>query len=94
MQEPMKPRLMQILREKQEAWDYVLSDALLSEYGKSGDYWKLVIRFWMTELATGGLFEIIDAKADEDKYYSDDKIVYKYSLSDYGIDTLEYFQLE
>jgi hypothetical protein len=81
---PMKSRLVQILSEQKEAWDYELITKLLAEYGKSGDYWKWMARFWMAELSCGGIFSIVDVAADDGKRFEKGKVLYRYSLTDFG----------
>ncbi|WP_406655822.1 hypothetical protein V7O62_08400 [Methanolobus sp. ZRKC2] len=81
---PMKSRLVQILSEQKEAWDYELVTKLLAEYGKSGDYWKWMARFWMAELSCGGIFNIVDIAADDGKHFESGKVLYRYNLTDFG----------
>ncbi|OPY19618.1 MAG: hypothetical protein A4E24_01563 [Methanomethylovorans sp. PtaU1.Bin093] len=81
---PMKSRLAQILYEQKEAWDYELISKLLSEYGKSGDYWKWMARFWMAEFSCGGIFNIVDVAADDGKHFAKGKVLYRYNLTDFG----------
>lgn len=81
---PMKSRLVQLLSEENMAWDYELITTLLAEYGKSGDYWKWMARFWMAELSCGGIFNIEEVDADDGKRFAKGKVLYKYSLTDFG----------
>ncbi|WP_440951470.1 hypothetical protein [Methanococcoides sp. FTZ1] len=81
---PMKTRLVQILYETGEGWDYELISKLLAEYGKSGDYWKWMARFWMTELTAGGIFTVKDVAADDGSHFASGKVLYQYEMSDFG----------
>ncbi|MEL4305260.1 hypothetical protein [Methanococcoides sp. LMO-2] len=89
MRLPMKSRLIQLLYEKGEAWDFELTNSLLIEYGKSGDYWKWMARFWMTELAAGGILNIVDVEADDGSHFANDKVLYRYNLTDFGKSRVE-----
>ncbi|MCQ6963790.1 hypothetical protein PV02_12070 [Methanolobus chelungpuianus] len=80
----MKTRLIQLLNEGGESWDYELIDKLLAEYGKSGDYWKWMVRFWMVELSCGGIFNIVKAEADDGSHFAKGKVLYRYDISDFG----------
>lgn len=86
---PMKSRLVQLLYQQKEAWDYELIGKLLPEYGKNSDYWKWMARFWMTELSCGGIFSIVDAKADDGSRFAKGKVLYRYSISDFGKSRVE-----
>lgn len=86
---PMKSRLVQILYEQKEAWDYELIANLLAEYKKSGDYWNWMTRFWMVELSCGGIFNIVDVAADDGKHFAKGKVLYRYNLSDFGKSRVE-----
>lgn len=41
-------------------------------------------RFWMAELSCGGIFSIVDVAADDGKRFEKGKVLYRYSLTDFG----------
>jgi hypothetical protein len=80
----MKTRLVKMLYDRGEAWDYELVDDLKNLYGKSGKYWTWVIRYWTMELSSSSIFKTIDAKIDDGSHFKEGKVVYKLGMSSLG----------
>lgn len=80
----IKGRILQLLKERNELWDYEICEFIMSEYAMKGDYWRGVMRVHLIDLLSGGLVEGVEEALDEKEYFGKDKLVFKYRITDFG----------
>jgi hypothetical protein len=83
----MKGRLLQILAEGGEHWDYEIATQLLREYEmENSAYWHDQIRLELADLQSSGLIAVNEAQdtIDPDKTFGREKLVRLYSLTPFG----------
>jgi len=81
----MKGRLLQILQTEGAKWDYELAELLNAEYGGlEGEYWYGNNRVTLADLYSGGLIDAIEETIDPSKSFGKEKILLKYSLTEFG----------
>ena len=86
MELPIKSALFMVYHDGEAFWDYEAVDKILEKYGCNTQYWRLVLRFNLMELAAGGLLEVVDEKMDDDGYFDKEKAVCKYKITEFGLD--------
>ncbi len=65
-------------------WDHQAVSKLLSEEGLSSEYWKLVARAWLKEMAGGGIIESVEESINQGSYFGKDKVEYRYRITPLG----------
>lgn len=80
----MKGRMLQLLAERGPMWDYEIRDAVLSEYGVSGDYWYGTVRLTLTDLYSSGLLDELETTIDPAKSSGEEKLLFRFTLNDFG----------
>jgi len=84
----MKGYVLQLLQ-KAEMWDYEVVEAVMAEYGVSGEYWFGTVRLTLTDLYSGGLLNEVTTTVDPDKSFGQEKVLVKYALNDFGRTRME-----
>lgn len=80
----IKGRLLQLLDEGPK-WDYELAARISEEYAEAqGEYWADTIRLNLADLHSGGLIYHQDETVDPSKSFGQEKILFQFSLSDFG----------
>ena len=72
------------LSKHQSSWDRELIFKALDEYGLSGKYWINNFSVTLNELAAAGLIKRIDSELNDDSFISSGRLMFKYSLTDFG----------
>jgi len=67
-----------------DQWDYEAVDALLEKEGVKSDYARWTARFWLMEMLSGGLLEIVEEEVDTGSHFGEGKVVSKYRITEYG----------
>lgn len=80
----MKGYILRLLADRGQMWDDEIVDTVCAEYGLSGDYWTGTIRLTLTDLYSGGLLDELDATVDPSRTGGVEKILFKYSVNDFG----------
>jgi hypothetical protein len=80
----MKGRMLQLLAERGPMWDYDIADAVLQEYGLSGDYWFGTVRLTLADLFSSGLLDEVETTVDPAKSRGEEKLLFKFGLNDFG----------
>lgn len=79
----MKGYVLQLLHRQGVLWDHEVVDAVMREYGYSGEYWNGTIRVTLTDLYSSGLLQQLDTTIDPEKP-GGDRVQFKYGLTDFG----------
>lgn len=88
MKYPTKTILLKSFEDKDQ-WDYEAVEALMKSEGTTSDYFKWTARFWMMEMLSGGLLEIVEEAVDDGSHFGEGKIVSKYRITDYARSRLD-----
>lgn len=80
----MKGYMLELLGSRGAMWDYDIADAVMHEYGVSGDYWYGTVRLTLTDLFSSGLLDELDTTIDPEKSFGEEKLLFKFQLSDFG----------
>lgn len=82
----MKGRILQLINAKQDAgiWDWQVTDALMSEFGLSGAYWRGNTRVTLTDLFSSGIIESVEEKLDDEAYFGAGRVLFKFRVNDFG----------
>ena len=85
----IKGYILQTLQRQQEGmWDYQIAEQVLNEYGLRGDYWKGNVRLALTDLHAGGLLEELDQALDDGSHFGNDKVLFKFRVSPFGLERM------
>ena len=80
----IKGRLLQLLAERSR-WDYELAARIAEEYPEArGEYWADTVRLNLADLHSGGLIYHEDETIDPTKSYGREKILFRFTLSEFG----------
>ncbi|WP_152207987.1 hypothetical protein [Marinobacter changyiensis] len=82
----MKGRILQLIsaRHDEGVWDWELTDALMSEYGLAGPYWRGNTRVTLTDLFSTGIIESVEEKLDDQGYFGVGRVLFKFRLNAFG----------
>jgi hypothetical protein len=82
----MKGRILQLINDRQDIgiWDWQVTDALMSEYGLSGAYWRGTTRVTLADLFSSGIIESVEEQLDEQAYFGAGRVLFKFRLTDFG----------
>ena len=81
----IKGRLLQLLAERGAQWDYELFEEIAREYPEvQGEYWYDTIRLELADLYSSGITTEVDEKLDPSKSFGNEKILFKFDLTDFG----------
>ena len=82
----MKGRILQLIHDRQHGgiWDWQISDAVMSEYGLSGAYWRGNTRVTLTDLFSSGIIESVEEELDHQAYFGAGRVLFKFKLNDFG----------
>jgi len=81
---PIKFRILEILLDGKERWNYEIVSKIQEEYNMQGDYNRDSINFDIIELASGGMLKDVEQKVDEKGIYKKDFLLHKYVITDFG----------
>ena len=86
----MKGYVLRLLADAAEAglWDHEIMQALFSEYGRAGAYWKGEVRATLADLYAGALVEELEDALDDGRFFGKDKILMKFKLSPLGAERM------
>lgn len=73
------------LSRRDAAWDHEVVARALAEYGLSGRHSVNSLRIALEELAAAGLIERIDERLDDGSHVEAGKVLFRYRLTDFGI---------
>ncbi|WP_338923292.1 hypothetical protein V0M98_14990 [Pseudomonas silesiensis] len=82
----MKGRILQLINDQQDVgiWDWQITDALMSEYGISGAYWRGNTRVTLTDLFSSGIIESVEEKLDDQAYFGAGRVLFKFRVNEFG----------
>ncbi|VVN89029.1 hypothetical protein [Pseudomonas fluorescens] len=82
----MKGRILQLINAQQDVgiWDWQIADALMSEYGICGAYWRGNTRVTLTDLFSSGIIESVEETLDDQAYFGPGRVLFKFRVSDFG----------
>src|SRR5665811_924571 len=81
---PIKFRILEILLDGKERWNYEIVSTIQEEYNMQGNYNRDSINFDIIELASGGMLKDVEQKVDEDGIYKKSFLLHKYEITDFG----------
>lgn len=85
----IKGYILQTLNRRQEGlWDHQIAEQVLNEYGLRGDYWRGTVRVTLTDLHAGGLIEEFEQALDDGSHFGNDKVLFKFRLSPFGLERM------
>lgn len=84
MKLPQKGFLLVTLNECNSLWDFELIEKALVEYRLNGSYWINHFSIALDELASAGLLSRIAHKLDDGTAIKDGRLLFEYTLSDFG----------
>ncbi len=65
-------------------WDYEVAREVLTEYNRSGSYWRGEVRIILTDLYSCGLLEKIEDQLDSREYFGKGQLVNRFKLTAFG----------
>jgi hypothetical protein len=82
----MKGRILQLINDRQDIgiWDWQICDAVMSEYGRSGAYWRGTTRVTLADLFSSGIIESVEEQLDDQAYFGAGRVLFKFRLNDFG----------
>ena len=80
----IKGYMLELLGGNGAMWDYDVADAVMKEYGLSGDYWYGTVRLTLTDLFSSGLLDELETAIDPEKSGGKEKLLFKFALNDFG----------
>jgi hypothetical protein len=81
---PIKFRILELLLDGKEYWNYEIVSKIQKEYNMQGNYGRDSINFDIIELASGGMLKDVEQKVDEAGIYKKDFLLHKYVITDFG----------
>lgn len=81
---PVKFRILELLLNGNEYWNYEIVSKIQNEYGMNSDYGRDSINFDIIELASGGMLKDVEQKVDEEGIYKKGFLLHKYVITDFG----------
>ncbi|AKB17216.1 MULTISPECIES: hypothetical protein [unclassified Methanosarcina] len=81
---PIKFRILEILLDEKERWNYEIVSKVQEEYSMQGAYNRDSINFDIIELASGGMLKDVEQKVDEGGIYKKGFLLHKYVITDFG----------
>ena len=82
---PIKFRILEILADGAELWNYEMVDKLAKEYNMTSQYGRNSINFDLVEVCTSGFIEGIDESVDTDgSKFGKGRLLMKYRISEIG----------
>ncbi len=81
---PIKFRILEILLDGKEYWNYEIVSKIQKEYSMNNAYGRDSINFDIIELASGGMLKDLEQKVDEEGIYKKDFLLHKYVITDFG----------
>jgi hypothetical protein len=80
----IKGHMLQLLATRGALWDHEIADDVMRTYGLAGDYWYGTVRLTLTDLYSSGLLEEVETTVDPDKSFGAEKLLFKFTLNDFG----------
>lgn len=80
----MKGYVLRLFAERGALWTDEVIDAVSSEYGVSGPYWRGTVRLTLVDLYAGGLLSEQDATVDPERTQGEERVLFQYALTDFG----------
>ncbi len=85
----IKGRILQILHEQGELWDYEVFERIAAEYPEvQGEYWYGTIRLNLADLFSSGLTRETDQAVDPARSYGQEKILLKFAVTNFGVERM------
>lgn len=81
---PIKFRILEILLDGKEHWNYEIVPKIQEEYGMKSDFYRDSINFDILELASGGMLKDVEQKIDEEGIYKKGFLLHRYVITDFG----------
>ncbi|MDQ1276778.1 MAG: hypothetical protein QG610_2356 [Euryarchaeota archaeon] len=81
---PIKFRILELLLDGKEYWNYEIVSKIQSEYNMNSAYGRDSINFDIIELASGGMLKDVEQKVDEEGIYKKGFLLHKYVITDFG----------
>lgn len=81
---PIKFRILEILLDGKEYWNYEIVSKIQEEYGMNNAYGRDSINFDIIELASGGMLKDMEQKVDDNGIYKKGFLLHKYMITDFG----------
>lgn len=81
---PIKFRILEILLDGKEYWNYEIVSKIQEEYGMNSAYGRDSINFDVIELASGGMLKDVEQKVDDNGIYKKGFLLHKYMITDFG----------
>jgi len=80
----IKGYILRVLAERDALWDDEVCDAVCTEYGLTGDYWRGTIRLTLTDLFSGGLLDEVGTTVDPERTDGVERVLFKFRLNNFG----------
>ena len=80
----MKGYVLQLFARRGPLWTDEVIDAVESEYGVSGAYWRGTVRLTLVDLYAGGLLSEQEATVDPARSHGEERVLFRYALTDFG----------
>ncbi|MFA6952464.1 MAG: hypothetical protein WCQ23_05310 [Candidatus Methanomethylophilaceae archaeon] len=81
---PMKFRILEILYDGDEIWNYDLVKQLMDEYGMKGDFHRDSVNFDLIETVASGFIESVESEIDTTGKFREGSLLYKYRFTSIG----------
>lgn len=80
----MKGYVLRLFAEQGPLWTDQVVEAVESEYGVSGAYWRGTVRLTLVDLYAGGLLSEQEATVDPARTQGEERVLFRYALTDFG----------
>ncbi|RNI13906.1 hypothetical protein EFE42_04580 [Methanohalophilus sp. RSK] len=81
---PRKIRLMEIMQDGNEYWNYEAIKQAMQDYGMQGDFARDTLNMDLIELAAIGFIKEVDLKVDDEGAYKKGFLLHKYVITEDG----------
>ncbi len=81
---PRKIRLMEIMQDGGEYWNYDVIKQAMKDYGMQGDFARDTLNMDLIELAAIGFIKEVDLKVDDEGVHKKGFLLHKYVITDDG----------
>lgn len=86
--QPIKFRILEVLEER-PMWIQDIVKKIQMDYNMKTDYGRAMINYDVVELVSAGMVKEGECKIDEEGVFKKDHLLTCYSLTSYGMDTLD-----
>ncbi|ODV49902.1 MULTISPECIES: hypothetical protein [Methanohalophilus] len=81
---PRKIRMMEIMQDGKEYWNYEVIEQTMKDYGFQGEFSRDTLNMDLIELAAVSFIKEVDLKVDDEGVYKKGFLLHKYVITEDG----------